>query len=346
MGQREERHAYGTSLFCFSRRFYLLAVFGILAILNLVHIGNYVVSSHAVERIFGFGAQQFPGCSGLQCYEVFSCSGFRETTQHLREPLASVSGAILFPLGVVALQNMSRAQLQVMSLYLFVLTLLHGFIIVADMIFIQACDEYPMNLVYQTLLWGPAAPMTRASERALRAMDAYPASTVDGIVGGLYVEAWYLLIAGLYFVLLAYTLTQTQLLAILAERGPLGLGVHYGLDQWDETISYEALSLKMMRETGSKFVDDAKNATLATPDVEAPFGYAVGRGGYGATTRLQEVVASQFYNDEGNFVLDQIGTAPAEEDDTFVLGNIIPDEDENENDFGLDYPPAYKECEL
>merc|ERR1719198_228965 len=178
--------------------------------------------------------------------------------------------------------------------------------------------------------------MTRASERALRAMDAYPASTVDGIVAGLYVEAWYLTIAGLYFVLLAYTLTQTQLLAILAERGPLGLGVHYGLDQWDETISYEALSMKMMRETGSKFVDDAKYATLATPDVEAPFGYAVGGGGYGATTgygaakRLDEVMASQYYSDEGHFVLDDIGTDPVEEDDTFLLGNIVADEDENE----------------
>lgn len=263
----------------------------------------------------------------------------------MREPLASVTGAILFPLGVAALQNMDRSQLQVMSLYLFVLTLLHGFLIVADLVFIRACDEYPMNLVYQTLLWGPAAPMTRASERALRTMDAYPAATVDGIASGIYVEAWYLLCAGLYFVLLAYSLSQTRVLAILAERGPLGLGVHYGLDQWDETISYDALSMKMMRETGSKFVDDAKNATLATPDVEAPFGYAVGRGGYGATTRLDEVLNSH-HQDDGHFVLDHIGTEEVEEDDTFVMGNMISDENENESEFGLDYPMPYKQCEL
>lgn len=280
-----ERHAYGTACFCFSRRLFLLALFAILAAMNILIVGDWFASKHAVQNFLTFSPQKVHGCSGFDCYQVFSCSGLRETTQHLREPVASLTGAVFFPLGVFGAQDVRAEPLKLVSLYLLGLVVLQGVIILADFSFIRVCDEFPKNVVFQTLLWGPVAPMPPAAQQALRAMDAYPQSEVARITGGLKVESWYLLVAGLYWALLAYALAQVRWLLLLAERGPLGLGMHYGLDQWDEAINYDALAVKRMREThvGRSKLSEDEDDTNVLGDVEAPFGYHVLDSGYGAT---------------------------------------------------------------
>merc|ERR1719401_2788812 len=77
---------------------------------------------------------------------------------------------------------------------------------------------------------------------------------------------------------MCYTAWEARVLGMLAERGPLGLGVHYGLGQWDEIINHEAI--KNRRQEKSKFVEDGK-MPLTEYDVEQPLGYLVGHN-YGA----------------------------------------------------------------
>lgn len=219
-------------------------------------------------------------CTGTACYEVFSCLGMQEATQHVREPLSSTTGVVLFPLGAYATHHGYRRPLQVVGVYLAVSALVHAGLIVADGVYYGTCDAYSSNVMLQTLLNEvlPPSPFTPAARRQLRQMVSYPVSTVDEVTGGFPSLAWYVVWAALWTGLLAYAAREAHLLGDLVERGPLGLGIHYGLDQWDQVISHDAVRRHKEREMRSQFIDDARAPVTA----EAPSSL-----GHRAVTRWQ-----------------------------------------------------------
>jgi len=138
-------------------------------------------------------------------------------------------------------------------------------------------------MLFQTALAWPAGmlvPISRATVEQLRGAPFFSVPVVDSIVGGFNLLAWYFAFAGGFALLLVYTAREASLLAHLAERGTLGLGVHYGLNRWDEVINHDAVRRQKARETHSPFIEDARLPSKSEEDSALGCG---GLAGYGAT---------------------------------------------------------------
>merc|ERR1740120_27961 len=207
----------------------------------------------------------------------------RAATQHIREPLVSISGALLLPVGIVGAHHGYRPHLHILSAYLVSSAALHIGIVLGDTVYLGTCGAYPSNIISQTLVnWLPPSPLTLASQAQLLSMDTYPFDAVALATNGFKVLVWYYAITGSLVVFLAYAATEAYRLGHLAERGPLGLGVHYGLGQWDEILNHDAVRRHKERGMRSQFIDDAQLPGSADAEI-VPFSqHFVGR--YGATT--------------------------------------------------------------
>merc|ERR1719375_3117947 len=118
----------------------------------------------------------------------------------------------------------------------------------------------------------------------------------------------YSFMAVIVCLILAYSTYEIMLLAHLLERGPLGLGVHYGLGQFDEIINHA--ELQKMKMPKSKFVDDCKSPPRYD-DAEAPlFGgncaacHAGGNNAVVAEKKLKKEALTQF----GMYDIEKIKT--------------------------------------
>jgi len=255
-----------------------------MAVMCLIQFVRWAGRWHVFDALVGTPWQPVHShCTGTACYEVFSCYGMRAATQHVREPLSSVSGLVVFPLGAHAAHHGNRRALLLTSAYLALSAAVHAGLVLADGVYYGTCDAYAENVVKQTLVNHilPPSPLTPAARKQLGQMDSFPVGTVDGITGGFPSLAWYLVWAGLLALALAYAAREALLLGDLVERGPLGLGIHYGLDQWDEIISHDAIRRHKEREMRSQFVDDARLPAAAS-DVEAEgLGWRAGHAGHG-----------------------------------------------------------------
>lgn len=286
----EERHAYGTSLGCIGRRIFVLLFCSIMSVLCIIHIIYWISQWGFIKYLrTGSGPEMALGCAGNQCYEVFTCFGMKDTSQNLREPLTTLAGVIAFPLGVVGSHVGSLRYLHVLYTYLFVSALLHIGLIIYDAIFLKTCDMYSGNIVQQMFLQVLRLPPSLISSQArsqLQALQSYPVVQVDSITGGFDVTTWYFVVESIWAVFLGYVAHESYRLSQIVERGPLGLGVHFGLNQWDEMINHEAVRRAKGRQIPSKFIDDAQLPVQEHDgaDMEAISGYLASSKRYGTTT--------------------------------------------------------------
>mmetsp|Transcript_115817 Transcript_115817/g.216791 ORF Transcript_115817/g.216791 Transcript_115817/m.216791 type:complete len:493 (+) Transcript_115817:71-1549(+) len=290
MGSLGDAHAYGYALGCISRRrfVYYFAIF--MTVIKVATLAKWLMSWVLFNRILGVPSPQIVGCKGYDCYKVFTCQGMAEATQHIREPLFTLTGVIAYPIGVVGAHHGYRGQLQVLAFYLVLIALGHFGITIADIFFLKSCNAYPLNMVNEALLLPIAFPpgIREGAQDQIRAMSASPAyfpteeiakiTETNIFPDGFPVLAWYIVVALFLVTFFGYAAFQAVECGVLAERGPIGLGMHYGLGQFNEFIDFNVIRRK--KEKPSKFLTDAMLPTMADP--EQPLGYHIGQGNYGA----------------------------------------------------------------
>jgi len=182
-----------------------------------------------------------------------------------------------------------RLELRLFAFYLTVLTVVYIGCFISDFIYYETCNAYPGGAIEQTLLWPIAFPLRKAQQDELSKMAFFPKEAVDKITNDFRTMLLYFFIEFVVCTVLVYTAREAYLLGMLFERGPLGMGVHYGLGQFDEILNHEAIAKR--KEPKSRFVEDAQ-LPLWQSDVEAePLAYHVGHN-YGAfhgkSARLSE----------------------------------------------------------
>jgi len=185
-------------------------------------------------------------------------------------------------------------------MYVTVFAVVHVGLVVFDAIYFDQCKMYTTNMVRSTLVNRllPPSPLLPAARAELRSMTSFPVAEVDKLTDGFPCFTWYLSFAVAGTLLLAYAAREARLLVDLFERGPLGLGVHYGLGQWDELINHDAIRMQKAKMIRSQFVDDAK-LPLQAPVADgegSSWGYSLmggmwGGGSYGAVDH-EELVHS------------------------------------------------------
>lgn len=349
MGNVAEEHAYGASFGCVSRRTYILVFCSLMTVLSYIQLGSWFGKSALWEIVTGMDKtpQHVSGCVGTACYEVFSCFGMREATQHVREPLATVTGAVFFPLGAYGAHHGYRSHLSLFGNYLIASAVVHIAILVADGCFYNFCDMYSLNMITQTLVstFLPPSPLTPAAQDTLLHKTILKVGEVDDIVGSFNALLWYLSFAGSWALLLCYTASEAHFLGDLMARGPLGLGVHYGLAQWDEVLNHEAIRRHKERGMRSQFIDDAKLPLKCPVDVEAPLGFRASGHGYGALAAAAGSPGAAFsgrsfgfeagveggsWEDEG--IGEDVLMPPTEEDKRNYLSEFMPSEDNHQEE--------------
>lgn len=278
-----ETHAYGASWGCVSRRHYILAVAWVTFALCALQLFEWVYELSLWNKFLGLPtpAVHTHGCTGTECYEVFTCFGMKDATNHLREPLVTLAGLVLAPFGIVGGIHGTSYHLQIFALFLAATATLHLGIVIADGIFFESCKAYSGNMLSQTVLtWpiGALVPISHVTVEQLRTTPFFTVPKVDSIAGGFNLLVWYFLFAGGYSLFLVYTAREARLLCYLAERGTLGLGVHYGLSQWDEVINHDAIRRQKAREVHSQFIEDATLPSASEEDATFLKGAAAGYG--------------------------------------------------------------------
>mmetsp|Transcript_60230 Transcript_60230/g.196838 ORF Transcript_60230/g.196838 Transcript_60230/m.196838 type:complete len:357 (-) Transcript_60230:78-1148(-) len=328
-----EIHAYGTSLGCISRRLFVLWVSTVMAALCYVQLFKWAMRSHLWDSIIGNAWEVGPesSCTGMQCYEMLTCFGLKDATRHTREPLATLAGAVLLPLGVAGAHQCYRWHLRVLGLFLAASAALHAGLMFCDAAYVHACGTYPSNMIHQTMVnWMPPSPVTLAAQGGLLKMSSYSFKDVADITDGFNVLLWYCSVAGTLTAFLTYAALETNLLATLAERGPLGLGMHYGLGQWDEYLNHDAVRRHKDKGMRSTFIDDAKLPSIGSQDTFADANFAsygsVGGGPAPVQVLLQDRPEDEddyddYYEDDEEAVA---AAAAADTPPTSAAGQEIP----------------------
>jgi len=239
----------------------VLAATTVVAALCFLQILKWISRSHVWDFLSSnsWAVPHPDDCVGSKCFEVFSCYGMKSATEHVREPLVTVSGAIVLPIGAIGAHHGRRWNLQVVGYYLTALTALHFFLIAGDLLYVWTCEMYPTNIIDETMVaWFPPSPVTNGAQGVLRGMSQYPFDAVAKLTHNFPVMKWYLAVTGSVLLFFAYTAREASLLGLLAERGPIGLGPCYGLGQWDQVLDYEAIKRIQGREVKSQFVEDCQ----------------------------------------------------------------------------------------
>eukprot|EP00434_Breviolum_minutum_P023320 symbB.v1.2.020571.t1/scaffold1736.1/size104137/3 len=120
-------------------------------------------------------------------------------------------------------------------------------------------DANMMSMVLSPLL--PPSPLRVGVQEKLRALPLFPVETVDFDTNNFNITAWYLTLSILWTAFLLYVTLEALALSSLMQYGLLGLGVHYGLDQWDEELNRTAIRRKVQSGIRSKFMDDGFQPT-------------------------------------------------------------------------------------
>eukprot|EP00406_Dinophysis_acuminata_P010017 CAMPEP_0179224350 /NCGR_PEP_ID=MMETSP0797-20121207/7736_1 /TAXON_ID=47934 /ORGANISM="Dinophysis acuminata, Strain DAEP01" /LENGTH=213 /DNA_ID=CAMNT_0020931311 /DNA_START=107 /DNA_END=746 /DNA_ORIENTATION=+ len=183
-------------------------------------------------------------CSGLGCYEVFSCFGMKDTTHNIREPLVTLSGALLFPLGAAGAYWDPRV--------------LEGHC--------GAGADQPGA--------DPAVADAEATRRSLEHLSTYTFQEVGSLVvsGNSEILTEYYVFALLWATVLLWAANVARCLGVCMERGLHGIGVNYGLDFFDELAKREAQREDLTKQRRSemlmrsRFVQDASAAVPRGPD--------------------------------------------------------------------------------
>lgn len=296
-----EGHAYGWSLGCINRRLFVLGVSAVMLALCLIQLARWVLSFRLWDAIMGnsWKVEAPAGCIGTQCWEVLTCFGMKDASLHVREPLVTLAGVIMLPAALSGAHHSSHRDLRVAAVFFIATAVLHIGVLAADAIYFGTCGSYPTNIIYQTMLnWMPPSPLNRATQAKLQAMSAYSVEDVAQATHDFQVLTWYFVVAGLLAAFLLYVAREVWLLGDLSERGPLGLGMHFGLNRWDEVLDHDALRRHRMKGTRSAFLDDA-TLTIPGTDLESShLGVPAYGGGYGAIAHLAKFDVFEEQEDE------------------------------------------------
>jgi len=257
----------------------------VLAVACYIQLARMILSLGFVQSILGQETIPEKACNGLECYEVFSCRGFTWTTANILQPMGTITGAIMFPIGVHAALHGYRAEMKVFSWYMMILCTAYIGCFIGDGVYYGTCDAYPADVVKTALLLPIPFPIRRAAQDELMKMAFYPAADVNRITHDFATWGFFVMIETFIVAFLLYSTYEACYLAIFLERGPLGLGVHYGLGQFDEIINHE--KLKERKLARSQFVEDCKADWNAELDVPLATGWRI-PSKYGA-----------FYGDDG-----------------------------------------------
>lgn len=248
-----EQHAYGTVL-CLTRRRFVQASCLVIALVYFAHL-----SSAFLRLVFQSASDVDKSCTGTECYDVWTCRGMRDSTQHMRSPMllllgfaAALIGAYGGTHGLTWNCNTGGRGLILLGAACFVLILL-------DILYTHSCSAYPTNVIQSTFM-GPFNQYLVGvpASRDLRDMSDYPIESVSKATGGFYILVWYVLMACAWGGFVLFVGLETRFLGSLVERGPLGLGVSYGLNQWDQIIDHEVVGIINRKMQPSQFIDDAQ----------------------------------------------------------------------------------------
>ncbi|CAK0815609.1 unnamed protein product, partial [Prorocentrum cordatum] len=152
MASLTEKHGYGHSLGCIPRKWFVLAFAVVAAGLCWLQVLHWLVASSFFRELAGYPNPHPHGCVGDHCFEVWSCLGMQEVTFRVREPIVSLSGAVLLTVGVVGVLRARAQQLNYLCLYLAASAGLHFLLMVVDGVYLSTCGAYPKNMVEQVLL--------------------------------------------------------------------------------------------------------------------------------------------------------------------------------------------------
>mmetsp|Transcript_40575 Transcript_40575/g.75540 ORF Transcript_40575/g.75540 Transcript_40575/m.75540 type:complete len:357 (+) Transcript_40575:100-1170(+) len=256
-----ESHAYGASLFCISRRYFVIwfcIIF--IAVCAARSLEWITATSLNFEGPVDLQKQAADSqCQGTACYEVFTCFGMKDTTVHIMEPLMTLSGLLFYPLGLHAAHHGHDLEMKRFGLYLLASCLVRIGVLIFDVAYMNVCDAYSTNmmtLVLSELL--PPSPLRVGIQDNLRGRAVFPIQVVDDATNHFHLTTWYLSLTGALILLFVYATVEVMALSGLMQYGLLGLGVHFGLDQWDEALNHASIRRKVQREIRSKFVDDAQ----------------------------------------------------------------------------------------
>jgi hypothetical protein len=323
-----EKHSYGTS--CggtVSRRHFVMAACGFASAISALHLLGFLNGHIGFSAgPMGYGvlpagavspAAAAQACTGAECYEIWSCYGWKDATLHWREPFGQLLSALFFGLGFFGAATGNDRQLQTAGDWLLILGACYVGMGLVDAAYVEVCGAYSSNLVHQTLApraAGPLAmslsPLGPGIREKLLSMAVYPVELVDGLTGGLHALRWHLLWTSAWSIFVIYTALETRILARFCGHGALGLGVNYGLDQWDEAFDHNAIRIHQARLQKSKFVSDATLPFPFAAEDDSPrrgfaasMGALVGGSRYGSAGRAVPHLASKqgFQYSPGNW---------------------------------------------
>ncbi|CAE7389185.1 unnamed protein product [Symbiodinium sp. CCMP2592] len=149
-----------------------------------------------------------------------------------------------------------------------------------DVAYISMCDAYDSNMMASVLSqFLPPSPLRVGVQEELLKLEVFPLQAVEDATNGFHIVTWYLGMAGALSLFFIYVLSEAMALSGLMQYGLLGLGVHFGLDQWDEALNHTAIRRKAQNEIRSKFIDDAE-----VPFAQGPNPSYQGHQGYGTSS--------------------------------------------------------------
>jgi len=273
-----EEHSYGSNFLGIPRRSFVSSFCAV----GFLLMSFQLIGAVVVQFLYP-PETTTPNCVGTMCYEVFSCYGFRDSTEHIRQPIAQLFGAGCFLLGFLGSYCGSQWQLDYGGKGIQLLGATYIAMGIFDILYTKSCDAYSMNIIYTVLTpFGgvPPSPLGLGTQDNLKALTSFPVWRVAEITHGFNVLPWYSGVIGLWSIVLLYVGSEAKFLSQLVERGPLGLGVNYGLNQWDEVLNHDAIRVQKEKLRSSPFIDDAQLPLPFSVPAEVSRGYPVAAGNY------------------------------------------------------------------
>lgn len=230
-----ELPAYGKALGCIPRPFFAVTVAAIFFLVSAEEIGVWLLR-HSI-----YNDRHPPSihpCTGIGCYEVFSCYGMQKTTWDAREPLDTIGAFFCGLAGIVGAWNSNHRALLLFAYYLIFFTVLQVISIIADLAYIDICGAFPYDVIEEGLgyMYRVLYIVNQAVWVQVMDMTVYPSKAIYDLTDQAHVVLWYLFFALIRLVVYAVCAWEIWYFAQVMQRGLLGLGVNYRLDPWGEKV--------------------------------------------------------------------------------------------------------------
>mmetsp|Transcript_110014 Transcript_110014/g.206214 ORF Transcript_110014/g.206214 Transcript_110014/m.206214 type:complete len:322 (+) Transcript_110014:98-1063(+) len=173
-------------------------------------------------------------CSGSRCTEILTCHGLQEATWHVKEAALVIGGAILGPLGAYGILHRFPKDVFFFGVFLSCMAVLYTVLMLADFLYLAACNRYPYNVIDETILWEiPGIPVRQGIKYEVEKMESFPHGYLDALTYRP-VERMYACIAIAEVALWAFLAYQVFLVAERLYYGLIGLGANFSIEEWRE----------------------------------------------------------------------------------------------------------------